>query len=95
MPVSLMGNWQKELKKWAPELTVRTFHGTSKSKRNSAAAVVRRSGGVRTASCLSFCPLQLRIGLVVHASRAYNIVCEGKGGDEEGGQTCVEDCVCV
>ena len=46
MPVSLLTNWEKELKIWAPELRVETFHGSSKVQRGKAARAIRQNGGV-------------------------------------------------
>ena len=46
MPVSLLANWEKELKTWAPELRVETFHGSSKVQRGKAARAIRQNGGV-------------------------------------------------
>jgi hypothetical protein len=46
LPLSLLGNWQKELKKWAPEVEVRCFHGSNKAKRNENARYIRRYGGI-------------------------------------------------
>ncbi|XP_069136028.1 DNA excision repair protein ERCC-6-like [Argopecten irradians] len=46
MPVSLISNWEKEFKKWAPGIRVTLFHGSSKREKERALAKVQRRGGV-------------------------------------------------
>ncbi|XP_033746944.1 LOW QUALITY PROTEIN: DNA excision repair protein ERCC-6-like [Pecten maximus] len=58
MPVSLITNWEKEFKKWAPGIRVTLFHGSSKREKERALAKVQRRGGV----CLT------SYGLVVTSS---------------------------
>ncbi|XP_061162866.1 DNA excision repair protein ERCC-6-like [Saccostrea echinata] len=45
MPVSVIGNWDKELKKWAPGIKVESYHGSKKEKERSLAKI-RRKGGI-------------------------------------------------
>ncbi|XP_062566324.1 DNA excision repair protein ERCC-6-like [Saccostrea cucullata] len=45
MPVSVIGNWDKELKKWAPGIKVEAYHGSKKEKERSLAKI-RRKGGI-------------------------------------------------
>ncbi|XP_060070138.1 DNA excision repair protein ERCC-6-like [Ylistrum balloti] len=46
MPVSLISNWEKEFKKWAPGIRVTLFHGSSKREKERALTKVQRRGGV-------------------------------------------------
>nr|XP_022343269.1 DNA excision repair protein ERCC-6-like isoform X3 [Crassostrea virginica] len=45
MPVSVIGNWEKEFGKWAPGIKVESYHGSKKEKERSLAKI-RRKGGV-------------------------------------------------
>jgi SNF2 family DNA or RNA helicase len=45
-PVSVMPVWEAEFKAWAPEIRVRTYHGTSKAERVKAMRAVQTRGGV-------------------------------------------------
>ncbi|XP_046557088.1 LOW QUALITY PROTEIN: DNA excision repair protein ERCC-6-like [Haliotis rubra] len=58
MPVSVVGNWEKEFSKWAPGIRVTLYHGTSKREKERALAKVQRRSGV----CLT------SYGLVVTSS---------------------------
>ncbi|CAB4043227.1 DNA excision repair ERCC-6-like, partial [Paramuricea clavata] len=46
MPVSLLTNWEKEFKKWAPEIRVRNFHGSNMKQRIDNLAKVQSRNGV-------------------------------------------------
>ena len=46
MPVSLLSNWEKEFQKWAPEIRVRFYHGTSIKQRSDNLAKIQRGNGV-------------------------------------------------
>ncbi|XP_064642287.1 DNA excision repair protein ERCC-6-like [Lineus longissimus] len=46
MPVSVIPNWEREFEKWAPGITVNSFHGTSKKERERVLYRTQRRGGV-------------------------------------------------
>eukprot|EP00042_Codosiga_hollandica_P056423 m.812556 g.812556 ORF g.812556 m.812556 type:complete len:1399 (+) comp59344_c0_seq2:163-4359(+) len=46
LPVSLLPNWLQEFNKWAPHVTVKTFHGTKKKERAANLSEVQAQGGV-------------------------------------------------
>ncbi|XP_067685649.1 DNA excision repair protein ERCC-6-like isoform X2 [Haliotis asinina] len=58
MPVSVIGNWEKEFSKWAPGIRVTLYHGNSKREKERALSKVQRRSGV----CLT------SYGLVVTSS---------------------------
>ncbi|XP_028400404.1 DNA excision repair protein ERCC-6-like [Dendronephthya gigantea] len=46
MPVSLLSNWEKEFKKWAPEIRVVLFHGSSVKQRTENLGKIQSRKGV-------------------------------------------------
>lgn len=46
VPVSLIANWKKEFKRWAPGILVLEYHGGTKKEREKSLATVQARGGV-------------------------------------------------
>ncbi|KAH9361101.1 hypothetical protein HPB48_002963 [Haemaphysalis longicornis] len=46
VPVSLIANWKKEFKRWAPGIPVHEYHGGTKKEREKSLSTVQARGGV-------------------------------------------------
>ncbi|EDO39300.1 predicted protein, partial [Nematostella vectensis] len=68
MPVSLITNWEKEFKKWAPGIRVYPYHGSNKRERLKNLEKIQRKNGV----CLT------TYGLVVSSHEALSQTSTGK-----------------
>jgi SNF2 family DNA or RNA helicase len=81
-PVSVLPVWEAELRKWSPEIRVRTFHGAKSKRRDAVIARIMRRGGVvlTTYGMCTSSPQQL--GATGVTATSHGDVDDAAGGDD-------------